>query len=104
MTTKAKKPDIESATEELRALMQEAEKLIADKGEQADEQAARLTDRLNDALENGREKALQAKAVAEERLHQCDDYVRSHPYHAVGIAAGVGALVALVASSRRAAA
>ncbi len=98
---KAKKPDIETATAELRSLMQEAEVLLAEKGGEADTKAAQLTERFNHLVDVGRERAVKAKEVAQEQLHQCDDYVRSHPYHAVGIAAGVGALIGLIASNRR---
>ena len=103
MTMKAKKPDIESATDELRNLMREAETLLAEKGGEADEKAAHLTERLNHLVDAGRERATKVKAAAQEQIHQCDDYVRTHPYQAVGIAAGVGALIGLLASTRRAA-
>tara|TARA_R110002050_G_scaffold58433_2_gene131244 strand:- start:89 stop:271 length:183 start_codon:yes stop_codon:yes gene_type:complete len=38
--------------------------------------------------------------TANEKVHQADDYVRTHPYHAVGIAAGIGALVGLLVCRR----
>ncbi|WP_221032098.1 DUF883 family protein [Actomonas aquatica] len=112
---KAKKPDIESATNELRSLMREAEVLLAEKGGEADEKASHLTDRLNELISVGRDRAekvtqkareatLKAKESAQEQLTQCDDYVRTHPYHAVGIAAGIGALIGVLASSSRKAA
>ena len=102
MTTKTKKTTIESTTEELRALMKDAETLLEKSGDSADEKVIELRERLSEMIGTSRDQLDRAKAVAQEKLHQCDDYVRSHPYHAVGVAAGVGAIIALLASRRAA--
>lgn len=98
---KNKTNDIESATAELRDLVREAETLLATKGSEADEKASHVTERVSELVDSSREQIGKAKEVAKEKLTHCDDYVRTHPYTAVGIAAGVGALVGLLASSNR---
>jgi ElaB/YqjD/DUF883 family membrane-anchored ribosome-binding protein len=93
--------DIETATNELRDLVREAESLLAAKGGEAEEKAAHVSERVSEIVDSGREQLGKAKEVAKEKLTHCDDYVRTHPYHAVGIAAGVGALLGILASSNR---
>lgn len=100
---KTRRPDIESATRELRALMREAEELLAEKSHDANAKMHHLNDRLGHFVDVGRERALRVKEVTQQQLHQADDYVRTHPYQAVGIAAGVGALIGLIMAHRRAA-
>ena len=48
MTTKTKKTTIESTTEELRALMKDAETLLEKSGDSADEKVIELRERLSD--------------------------------------------------------
>jgi ElaB/YqjD/DUF883 family membrane-anchored ribosome-binding protein len=102
MTTKSKNSELDATTEELRSLVREAEALLARSADNADDKVVELRDRLSDLIGSGRDRFDKVKAVAEEKLHGCDDYVRKHPYQAVGVAAGVGALVALLASRRAA--
>lgn len=103
MTTTTKKKNTTedtSTADELKALVRDAEKLLADSGDEANDQIAELRDRMRKALDEGRVTLDHVKHVAKERLGECDGYVREHPYHAVGVAAGIGALVALLVSRR----
>jgi ElaB protein len=99
MTTKAE-PKIDSTADELKALVRDAEALLSEGGDEANEKIAELRNRLRAAVQDGRKTLDRVKVTAREQAEHCDEYVRSHPYHAAGIAAGVGAVIALLVSRR----
>ncbi len=81
------------------------EKLIRDfKVVVADAEAAAARSRIEDSLKVAKAKMLDA----EEQLLQktkaaaraTDDYVHDHPWHAVGIAAGIGLVVGMLIGRR----
>lgn len=88
------------AGEDLRALLQEAEQALAgtvgDAGEKFDE----LRSRLRSAIDNGKYSMQRLRAEALRRAQQADKLVRENPYYAVGVAAGVGAVVGLLVARR----
>lgn len=52
--------------------------------------------KFDDAADQLRDKGAQAKDIAQDAVKQADEYVRENPWPAIGIAAAVGAVVALL--------
>ena len=87
--------------DELRALLREAEEALSS-GEQTGEQVADLLARLRTALGEGRQSFERIREEAMRHARNADQLVRENPYYAVGVAAGIGALIGiLVARSCR---
>lgn len=88
----------DSTLDELKALLAEAEKALSAAGDGASEEVVNLRGRLRDALAEGRATARHALDYAKEKAHLADEAIHTHPYVAIGIAAGVGVLAgALIA-------
>lgn len=79
------------ATSDLKVLLHDAERALSHTTEAAGEKFAELRERMRSALDAGR-------AEATRRVRQADELVHEHPYYAVGIAAGVGALIGIIVS------
>lgn len=93
---------IDNTAAELKSLIHDAEKILSESGEASSNKLTEVRDRLEHLLHDGQEKVEHIKEVAKEKLETADGYVRTHPYHAVGVAAGVGAIVGVLASRREA--
>jgi ElaB/YqjD/DUF883 family membrane-anchored ribosome-binding protein len=78
-------------TSHLQVLLHDAEKALSNTAGVAGEKIAELRERMRDALDAGR-------AEATRRAKQADEMVHEHPYYAVGIAAGIGALIGILIS------
>lgn len=78
-------------TSDLKVLLHDAEQALSNTAGAAGEKIAELRERMRDALEAGR-------AEATRRARQADEMVHEHPYYAVGIAAGIGALIGILIS------
>jgi ElaB/YqjD/DUF883 family membrane-anchored ribosome-binding protein len=89
-------------TEEIGSLAEDARALLQATAEVAGSKVAEARQRLNLALENAKELAagVRSKAVAGARV--TDKAIRQHPYKAIGIALGAGALVGCVLAGRQA--
>lgn len=95
------KEKIEShASEDLRALLQEAEHALGSTVGEAGEKFDELRSRLRSAIDNGKFSLERMRAEAVRRAQQADKLVRENPYYAVGVAAGVGAVVGLLVARR----
>lgn len=88
----------ESTIDEIKALLAEAENVIASSGNAASEEIASLKERLRTALDRSRDVAQKGMQMAKERAAQADEAIQTHPYVAIGIAAGVGLLVGALLS------
>ncbi|GAB5558423.1 MAG: hypothetical protein SynsKO_00700 [Synoicihabitans sp.] len=108
-TTSTADKKIDNTAAELKALIHEAEEILAASGEESSDKLSDVRDRLDTLihdgkekvetlLEDGKEKVEQVKVVAKEKLETTDAYVRSHPYQAAGVAAGIGAVVGILAA------
>jgi ElaB/YqjD/DUF883 family membrane-anchored ribosome-binding protein len=75
----------------LQVLLHDAEKALSNTAGAAGEKFSELRDRMRSALDAGR-------AEAARRAKQADELVHEHPYYAVGIAAGIGALIGILIS------
>ena len=81
-------------------LMADAKELLAATGHVAEEKVVEARKRLAAAIERGKEawSTVQEKAVAGAKA--TDEVIREHPYQAIGIAFGIGALVGFLLSRR----
>ena len=79
--------------EDARALMTATADVAGEKVEQARK-------RLASALESGKEVCGRACEKADEGVKATDELVHEHPYQAIGIAFGVGALIGYLVSRR----
>lgn len=87
-------------TAELENLADDAQALLTATANVAEEKVVEARRRLTTALEKGQEalKVVQDKAV--EGVKATDSAIRSHPYQAIGVALGVGALIGFLVSRR----
>ena len=88
------------ASDDLRALLQEAEQALSSTAGEAGEKFDELRSRLRSAIDNGKYSLERMRAEAIRRARQADKLVRENPYYAVGVAAGVGAIVGLLVARR----
>lgn len=88
----------ESTIDEIKALLAEAENVIASSGNAASEEIASLKERLRSALDRSRDVAQKGMQIAKQGAAQADEAIQTHPYVAIGIAAGVGLLVGALLS------
>jgi len=99
MSSSAQKThSVESTAADLKALLHEAEQALSSTAGEAGDKFQELRDRLRDALESGKYSLDHIRAEAARRARQADQMVRDNPYYAVGIAAGVGAIIGILVS------
>src|SRR4051812_35769140 len=98
MSTATSEKSETQTTEELKALLHEAEQALSDTAGEAGEKFDELRERLRDALDSGKYSLDRLKAEAARRAKQADQLVRENPYYAIGVAAGVGALIGILVS------
>lgn len=83
----------DNTADQIKSLLADAEKTLANVADRPAEEIAALRERMRDALDEGRASARRAVDYARAQANRADDAVHTHPYAAIGIAAGV-ALVA----------
>jgi ElaB/YqjD/DUF883 family membrane-anchored ribosome-binding protein len=89
----------ESTTpDEIRSLLHDVESALSETTGEAAEKFTELRERLREVLAEGESKFERVRGEAVRRAKQADHFVRENPYYAVGIAAGIGALVGLLVS------
>jgi len=81
-------------------LVEDAQALLAATAHVAEEKVVDARKRLAAAIEKGKEtwNNVQEKAVAGAKA--TDQVIRDHPYQAIGVALGVGALIGLLIGRR----
>lgn len=87
-----------STPDEIRALLHDVESALSETTGEAAEKFTDLRERLQAVLAEGQSSFERVRVEAARRAKQADHFVRENPYYAVGIAAGVGALVGLLVS------
>lgn len=87
--------------DELKALLQEAEQALSNTAGEASDKFEELRNRLRNALESGRYSFERLRAEATRKAQQADQLVRDNPYYAIGVAAGIGAIVGILLSRSR---
>lgn len=103
MTTSVKQAQ-DILRNDIQALIRDTEKLLADTagiaGDQATELRGQIEERLLQARQTLESTHDTVRQRGEEALCVADDYIREKPWQAVGIAAGVGLLIGLLANRR----
>lgn len=89
---------------DFQALVRDTEKLLEHTATLAGDQADELRGQIQDSLDRARETLHLTQDSLRERsqaaLTATEDYVQTNPWQSVGIAAGVGFLIGLLANRR----
>lgn len=89
-----------ASTHDSEHLMADAQELLTATAHVAEEKVIEARKRLTAAIEKGKEALhnIQERAVASAKA--TDQVIRDHPYHSIGVALGVGALVGYLIARR----
>jgi len=87
-------------TDSMGALAEDAQALLAATSDVAGEKVAEARKRLAAALERGKELYGQVREKAVESARAADEAVHEHPYQAIAIGVGVGALLGYLLARR----
>lgn len=90
----------QQTSEDLKALLREAEAALGDASALGSEQVAQLKGRLRSALEQGKETLGHAADMARKQAERADEMVRANPYVAIGCAAVIGAVIGSLCAKR----
>lgn len=85
---------------DLQSLAEDAKALLAATTDVAGDKVAEARKRLTAAIERGKETWSQVQEKTVEGVKATDHCIREHPYQAIGIAFGVGALLGFLISRR----
>jgi ElaB/YqjD/DUF883 family membrane-anchored ribosome-binding protein len=86
----------QAISNDLGRLADDARALVVATADVAGDKVSEARKRLSEALENGKELYGRVRDRAVDRAKATDLIVRDHPYQAIGIAIGFGALIGLV--------
>ncbi|MDD2056164.1 YqjD family protein [Pseudomonas sp. GD03860] len=104
MASKSAKTAQDILMADFQALVRDTEKLLEHTATLAGDQADELRGQIHESLLRARETLQQTQDSMRERgeaaLSATEDYVQSNPWQSIGIAAGVGFLIGLLASRR----
>ncbi|HWD33085.1 YqjD family protein [Pseudomonas caricapapayae] len=104
MTSKSAKTAQDILMADFQALVRDTEKLLEHTATLAGDQADELRGQIHDSLIRARETLQLTQDSVRERgeaaMSATEEYVQSNPWQSVGIAAGVGFLIGLLASRR----
>jgi ElaB/YqjD/DUF883 family membrane-anchored ribosome-binding protein len=89
-----------TAGNDMGTLAEDARALMAATADVVGEKVAEARKRLHSALESAKEIAANVRDKAVAGAKATDEAVREHPYKAIGIALGVGALIGFVIARR----
>ena len=89
-----------TASPEIGNLAEDAKELLIATGHLAGRKVEAARERLSSALEKTKETLAGLQDRAKDGAKATDRVIRGHPYHAVGIALGVGALVGFLLARR----
>jgi ElaB/YqjD/DUF883 family membrane-anchored ribosome-binding protein len=81
-------------------LAEDARALMAATADVAGDKVADARKRLSAALESAKDIAGKVRDKAVEGAKAADEAVREHPYQAIGIALGIGAIIGFLAARR----
>lgn len=81
-------------------LTEDAKALLAATGHLAEEKVVEARQRLSNALEKGKETWERVQDRAVQSAKAADETIREHPYQAIGVAFGVGALLGYLLTRR----
>ncbi|MCC7329853.1 MAG: DUF883 domain-containing protein [Gammaproteobacteria bacterium] len=94
----------EKLIEDLQVVVRDAEALLQATAAQTGEKIEGVRARATESLRQARQRIAAAQAGAAREIREAadstDEYVREHPWQAVGIAAGAGLLIGLLIGRR----
>ena len=82
--------------EELRALVADAEQALASTSNSTDDKINDLRERMRTKLAEGKAAYERMRDSTKEHIEEADEYVRTHPYQTIGLAALAGLLVGVL--------
>lgn len=91
----------DAQTTDLEALAEDAKVLLAATTDATEEKLVAARARVAEALNLGRATWSRLQDRAVQGVRATDQAIRSHPYPAIGIAFGVGAILGMIAARRR---
>ena len=90
--------------QDMKVVIADAEELLRATASQAGEKIGVARERIQDSLHQAKVKLAEAEALVTERAKQAarytDEYVHENPWRAIGIAAGIGLVLALLITRR----
>jgi ElaB/YqjD/DUF883 family membrane-anchored ribosome-binding protein len=90
--------------QDMKTVIADAEELLRATANQAGERIAIARERIQDSMHEAKVKLAEAEAVLLDRSKQAaryaDEYVHDNPWHAVGVAVGIGILLGLILTRR----
>ena len=89
-----------TTTNDMGTLVEDARALVAATADVGGEKVGEARKRLADALENAKEIAERVRNKTIECAQAADQAVHEHPYKAIAIGAGVGALIGFIVARR----
>lgn len=90
----------QATSNDLGTLGEDARALMAATADAVEEKVGQTRNRLGAALERGTKLYGRVREKTVEGVKATDDAMHVHPYHAIGIAFGVGAIIAYLAARR----
>jgi ElaB/YqjD/DUF883 family membrane-anchored ribosome-binding protein len=94
----------EKLAQDVRIVIADAEELMRATAGQAGEKVSAAREKIQESLQRAKVKLTEAESVIGEKTKQAatmtDEYVQRHPWHAVGVAAGVGLIIGLLIGRR----
>ena len=108
MTTEAQLADGQISKDKLKSdlktVLSDMEEYLRVTASQTGEKIGVLRERLQEQMHKAKDRLAETTEVvvvkAKEGARATDEYVRDHPWHAVGIAAGVGLVIGMLISRR----
>ena len=91
---------IGSHDNDIASLAEDAKALLAATSEMAEDKVVEARNRLSAALEKGRETWDGVREKVVDNAKAADGVIRDHPYQAIGVALGLGALFGYLLSRR----
>lgn len=90
--------------QDLKIVISDAEELLRATANQAGEKVSVAREKVQDSLHRAKVKLADAEEIMIDKgklaARATDEYVHDHPWHAVGIAAGVGLIIGLLIGRR----
>lgn len=99
-TTNNMNKEMQAISNDVGTLAEDARALMAATADVAGEKVAEARKRLGTALESGKELYGRAREKAVEGAKAADEAVHEHPYQAIGIAMGLGAVLGYLLARR----
>jgi ElaB/YqjD/DUF883 family membrane-anchored ribosome-binding protein len=92
--------ETQAITDDMTQLAEDARALMTATADVAGDKVVQARQRLNAALERGKEMYGRVKEQAVEGAKAADTAVHAHPYQAIAVGVGVGALVGYLIANR----